>query len=153
MTAGICLLSVLFFSCITANDAEIENDTPEINFSFEGSFDSNQHSDGQMQCVLYSDNTLTGSWVTENNTVTIDIRGNYIIKNEEIYMTAFGKSILRSETESNVIVICSGRMKQRFLAGYFTIYIENADFPNDIGFWEAWIEEYNKPIDYENNNK
>ena len=129
----ICLIFLMLCSSISL----AADEKREVVNTFAGSFDSKFHSDGTMEFKLFSDGTLEGSWLTENKTVTLDVRGNYIIKNSWLITTGSGVSNLRSAIESRVIVFAAGKLNDDTIQGNFLIFIENPDFPDDSGTWSA----------------
>ena len=105
---------------------------------YTGGFNSKVHSDGVMEFDLYSDGSVIGNWATANKTITLNIKGHYIIKNSEIIMTASGQSLIRSTIKSKVIIIAYGDFFDRECSGVFMIFIDNPNFPNDNGTWKAY---------------
>lgn len=131
------LLILLFISCSSIQNSSIGK---KVIYEFIGTFDSEYHSDGEMNWTLFTDGSLVGSWSTENKTYTIEINGFYIINSDLISISAFGQSMLRAESKSNVMIFGQGYFSKNKANGIFYIFIENPDFPNDKGTWTVTVK-------------
>jgi hypothetical protein len=102
-----------------------------------GTFDSQYHSDGSVEFTLNADGTMTGSWVTENKTFSLDVKGIYKAKGPTVTMVARGTVLLRSTIKARAIIAAVGKASTDKLIGTFTISIDNPQFPDDTGTWKA----------------
>jgi len=129
---------VIFIFPIQFLNAEPSNTV--IVYELSGTFKSEYNSVGKMEMKLYSDGSMEGTWITNNKTFIGNIKGYYLIRENEIVLSSFGQSIIRSKIQTNIIIFASGEIVQNEILGEFFIYLENTNFPNDKGNWKASIK-------------
>ena len=137
----VSIVFILSFLLIFLSILTIYADPPnkKVVYEFKGTFSSELKTVGTIDWKLYSDGSLEGSWITNNGTFNGNIKGFYLIRKNEIVLSAYGQSILQSQVQSNIIIFASGNIKQKEASGKFVVYLENPNYPDDKGTWKVTI--------------
>ncbi len=126
--------SFLLFSCAN-HEPQIQNDK-NIHSIWAGSFTSDYHSHGVITSwVLYNDGTMTGKWKTHNNSIVINLKGNYSVTGKDVSFQGTGDSLIRSKIKTKVYISGDGEVNKMHAKGVFKISIDHPKFPNDTGTW------------------
>ncbi len=127
------LCCLFFFSCVHQSIVSNPND---IKSSWKGTFKSNYHADGEiLYWNLYNDGTMSGEWLTQKGSATINVEGVYQKRSDGMSFHAKGSLLISDKIKPKISISGKGSLEAEKGYGIFHIKIDHPDYPDDNGTW------------------